>query len=132
MQRKGFTFIEVVLTMIAIAFVLLLVIPLSWGAVKQSRAAKIASELRRIGLAAETYVRERKDLEITMEKLANFGYLRDKPENYDILVANNDSFCIVEVVYGDPIDYNDVKKILPGVEPSGNSVKLVLKIEKIN
>lgn len=82
--RKGFTLIELLIVLAVIAALLAVVTPIALNAVKRANLTKIASNLRNIKSAAETYVTMTDDdlsdgIEDLLTTLVDDGYLTTSP-----------------------------------------------------
>ena len=85
--RKGFTLIELLIVLAVIAALLAVVTPIALNAVKRANLTKIASNLRNIKTAAETYVT------VNYENLS---------EDIDDLLRKNDPILIGDYLTTDP------------------------------
>ena len=82
--RKGFTLIELLIVLAVIAALLAVVTPIALNAVRRANLTKIASNLRNIKSAAETYVTMTDDdlsdgIEDLLTTLVDDGYLTTSP-----------------------------------------------------
>ena len=79
--RKGFTLIELLIVLAVIAALLAVVTPIALNAVRRANLTKIASNLRNIKSAAETYITMNPTAEATTNLLGVLenGYLTTNP-----------------------------------------------------
>ena len=80
--RKGFTLIELLIVLAVIAALLAVVTPIALNAVRRANLTEIASNLRNIKTAAETYILMEEDAlsdGINVDKLYKSGYLTTDP-----------------------------------------------------
>ena len=95
--RKGFTLIELLIVLAVIAALLAVVTPVALNAVRKANLTKIASNLRNIKSAAETYVTMNyEDLNGNIEDLLDTlknGYLTTDPNEG---LENSDYFAKLE------------------------------------
>ncbi|MCD6102436.1 MAG: type II secretion system protein [Thermotogaceae bacterium] len=127
--RKGFTLIELLIVLAVIAALLAVVTPIALNAVKRANLTKIASNLRNIKSAAETYVTMNyEDLNGNIDNLLNTlknGYLttdpNEDPDNPDysakLEYSTDVSTVTIEYTGGDA-SVEDLQKIYSEVDDS--------------
>jgi len=91
--RKGFTLIELLIVLAVIAALLAVVTPIALNAVRRAELTEIASNLRNIKSAAETYITMTDDdLSIDNPNLLDTlegDYLTTKPKDYSAALTHD-------------------------------------------
>ena len=120
--RKGFTLIELLIVLAVIAALLAVVTPIALNAVKRANLTKIASNLRNIKTAAETYItmaNPSADDGALLDTLKTNGYLTTKPEDYSAELTYNDGDITVTIEYtGGGVEVGDLQEIYSEVDDS--------------
>lgn len=120
---RGFTLIELLIVLAVIAALLAIITPIALNAVAQAKATQVASNLRNIKLAVESYVNVEKQASATIANLVQNNYLPATPTNYYVIVpATLTSIMDFVVGYsGGDVDINRVRNVYPDVEASGTT-----------
>ena len=127
--RKGFTLIELLIVLAVIAALLAVVTPVALNAVRKANLTKIASNLRNIKTAAETYVtvnyENLSEEDIDVGKLHESGYLTTDPnkgldntEYFAALTRDEETGNITVTIWytGEGIDDEDLQPIYSEVK----------------
>ena len=136
MQKKGFTLIELLIVLAVIAALLAVVTPIALNAVKRANLTKIASNLRNIKSAAETYVTMTDDdlsggIEDLLTTLIDDGYLTTSPgDGYSAELTYNDGDITVTIEYsGGDASVEDLQEIYSEVTNVGTDEDPVPGVE---
>ena len=113
--RKGFTLIELLIVLAVIAALLAVVTPIALNAVRKAELTKIASNLRNIKSAAETYItiaNPSEDKGDLLQELKDNGYLTTKPEGYSAELEYSTDVSTVTIKYtGEGVTAKDLLEI---------------------
>lgn len=101
--RKGFTLIELLIVLAVIAALLAVVTPIALNAVRRANLTKIASNLRNIKSAAETYVtmaNPSADDNTLLTTLVDNGYLTTSPgDDYSAALDYDTNISTITIEY---------------------------------
>lgn len=129
---RGFTLIELLIVLAVIAALLAIITPIALNAVAQAKATQVASNLRNIKLAVESYVNVEKQASATISNLVGSNYLSATPTNYYV-IAPTAVASIMEFVVGysgGDVDINRVRNVYPDVEASGTDIIVRFRVAK--
>ena len=122
---RGFTLIELLIVLAVIAALLAIVTPIALNAVAQAKATQVASNLRNIRSAAESFVMINKSATgLTIDNLKTQGYLTNTAglENYTITATQAATVVSAEVKYTGGVDISKLTSILPEATGTDNNV----------
>ncbi|MCX7813774.1 MAG: type II secretion system GspH family protein [Pseudothermotoga sp.] len=131
---RGFTLIELLIVLAVIAALLAIVTPIALNAVRQANLTRIASTMRNIRAAAESYIyteRPATPTSVTLQELHNKGYINQIPEDFTLTFTpwtNNEATGTV--YYSQSIDATALKVIYPDAQPSGTGAKVEFRVAK--
>ncbi len=100
--KKGFTLIELLIVLAVIAALLAVVTPVALNAVRKANLTKIASNLRNIKTAAETYITMANPSAndgALLDTLETNGYLTTKPKDYSAKLEYGTDVSTVTIWY---------------------------------
>ena len=122
--RKGFTLIELLIVLAVIAALLAVVTPIALNAVRRANLTEIASNLRNIKTAAETYItmaNPSADDGALLDTLETNGYLTTSPgDDYSAELTYNDGDITVTIEYsGGDASVEDLQEIYSEVTNVG-------------
>jgi len=125
-MRKGFTLIELLIVLAVIAALMAIVTPIALNAVAQARATQVASNMRNIKSAAESYVNiERPTGNKSLSDLITSGYLSTNPgTNYSATITPGSTQVTITVTFSGNVDKDKVVNILPEATYTGSTLKL--------
>ena len=122
-MRKGFTLIELLIVLAVIAALMAIVTPIALNAVAQARATQVASNMRNIKSAAESYVNiERPTTSKSLSDLITSGYLSTNPgTNYSATITPGSTQVTITVTFSGNVDKDKVLGILPEATYTGSN-----------
>lgn len=122
---RGFTLIELLIVLAVIAALLAIATPVALNAVAQAKATQVASNLRNIRSAAESFVMINKTATgLSIDNLKTQGYLTNTAglENYRITATQAATVVTAQIVYTGGVDIDKLRGILPEATRTGNNV----------
>ncbi len=132
-MRKGFTLIELLIVLAIIAALLTIVTPIALNAVRQANATKIASTMRNIASAAQSYIMVERTTTLTdLQVLVQNGYLNTNPGNeYELTVTEGTGSeagkITIAVKYtGTAVRIEDLKKVVPEMSGQTGNAEYIL------
>ncbi|MGB9820260.1 MAG: type II secretion system protein [Pseudothermotoga sp.] len=131
-MRKGFTLIELLIVLAVIAALMAIVTPIALNAVAQARATQVASNMRNIKSAAESYVNiERPTGNKALSDLITSGYLSTNPgTNYSAAITPGSTQVTITVTFSGNVDKDKVVNILPEATYTGSTLKLTSTVAR--
>lgn len=132
-MAAGFTLIELLIVLAVIAALLAIVTPVALNAVAQAKATQVASNLRNIRAAVESYVMIEKATPTNINDLASKGYLTQTSE-LDKYVVNvpqpteGATVVNVTITYNGSVDTSKLFSILPDATVTDGNVTYSFKI----
>lgn len=133
-MRKGFTLIELLIVLAVIAALMAIVTPIALNAVAQAKATQVASNMRNIKSAAESYVNiEHPGSTINnLNALISAGYLTSNPgSGYSLTITPGSTMVTIVVeVSNVSVDMNKVVSILPEATITSNKLQLTSTIAR--
>lgn len=124
-MRKGFTLIELLIVLAVIAALMAIVTPIALNAVAQAKATQVASNMRNLKSAVESYVNiERPSTlaTLTIADLTNAGYLSTTPGTDYALSGGawqTDGSATATISFSGSVDKNKLKNVYPEVNITG-------------
>ncbi len=118
---KGFTLIELLIVLAVIAALMAIVTPIAMNAVAQAKATQVASNMRNIKSAIESYVnieRPTNLASLTVNDLVSSGYLSSNPgTEYTIAGSAWDTSgsATVTISFTGAVDTNKLRNIYPEI-----------------
>ncbi|AEH51486.1 type II secretion system protein [Pseudothermotoga thermarum] len=135
-MRKGFTLIELLIVLAIIAALLTIVTPIALNAVRQANATKIASTMRNIASAAQSYVMTERTTVISggnwLQGLVSQGYLNTNPGgDYTVSVTEGSGTeagrITITVRYtGSAVRIDDLRRVVPEMSGSTGNAEYIL------
>lgn len=106
---RGFTLIELLIVLAVIAALLSTVTPIALNAVAQAKATQVASTMRNIRSAVESYVNIETPptlSDLDLDTLVNKGYLSGNLENFELEIEDWDTtgLATVTITYKGSVD----------------------------
>lgn len=131
-MRKGFTLIELLIVLAVIAALMAIVTPIALNAVAQARATQVASNMRNIKSAAESFVNiERPDGSKSLSDLITSGYLSSNPgSDYSATITPGSTQVTITVTFSGNVDKAKVTNILPEATYTGSTLKLTSTVAR--
>ena len=113
---RGFTLIEVLIVLAVIAALLAIVTPIALNAVAQAKATQVASTMRNIRSAVESYVnieRPPTPSDLNLGTLVSKGYLSSTPTEFTLAIEGWDTtgLATVTITYTGPVDEEKLERI---------------------
>lgn len=113
---RGFTLIELLIVLAVIAALLSTVTPIALNAVAQAKATQVASTMRNIRSAVESYVNIETPptlSDLDLDTLVNKGYLSGNLENFELEIEDWDTtgLATVTITYTGSVDEQRLERI---------------------
>lgn len=111
MNKKGFSFIEILIVLAVVAVLVAALVPLAVNAIRKSKAVQVAQNLKNLAAGFENKILVDNVPPASLEEIG-----RNIQDNYGVVYeASNGTWLVVVYYTGKDIDYDTLKTILHDV-----------------